>query len=162
MSALKDLNKIRQIELLYHKSSYNLCAQMFKEENCKINSFTTYLYDKSPEKNKKKIIKLLRAFKGGDLSSYISPHECLFYIFHCFIPFTYDFIQEIISIINPSGIHYIGIMLHYYETNYNACKNINCCGINGRYNILCDFYDTINFMQSLRGIWISTCIKLCQ
>lgn len=154
-----EINKISQIELLYIKSSYNLCAQLFVQEKCIINQFTLYYCDKSPEQNKKKIIKFLRALKKqADISELISPHECLFYLFHCFLPFTYAFIEEVISIINPQSSIYIAVMLHYYETNYYACKNLNCCGINGRYAILCDFYDTLNFTKSLRGVWIMSCI----
>jgi hypothetical protein len=153
------VNKIVQIELLYLKSSYNLCAQLFVQEKCRINQLTIYYCDKSPEQNKKKILNFLRALKKqADISDLITPHECLFYLFHCFIPFTYAFIEEVMNIINPPSIIYMAIMLYYYQTNYNACKSLDCCGINGRYTILCDFYDTLKFTKSLRGIWIMSCI----
>ena len=154
-------NKIRQIELLYLTSRYNLCAQLFVQEKCSINQITVYYCDKTPEKNKKKIIKFLRALKKqAVISDLISAHECLFYLFHCFIPFTYNFIEDVIDIINPPSIIYVAVMLHYYKTNYFACKSLDCCGINGRYTILCDFYDTLKFTKSLRWVWIMSCITI--
>lgn len=155
-------NKIRQIELLYKIASYNICAQVFIQEKCRLHQLALYYHDRTPEKNKKAIIKFLRALKKQvDINTLISAHECLFYIFHCFIPSTYDFIEEIINIIEPPNIIiYIGIMLEYYETHYDMCKSLNCCGINYRYTILQDHLEYNMFINSTRGIWIMSCVAL--
>ena len=157
-------NIFRQIEILYRDSSYNLCAELFIKSQCRINYINTYYNDNSSFINKQNIIKFLRALQQRvNVSSIISPHECLFYIFHCFIPFTYEFIEEILEILTPQSIEYISVMLDYYKKNYNinggSIGNYNNFGINGRYALLKKWHDNALFMYSLRFSWITACIK---